>query len=111
MKSILVENQTIELTEHGFLKDPSQWSEQVAHQLADSVGIHLTPDHWKIIYFLRNFKQQFDVIPPLRILIRNLKAEFGDELGNSITLHKLFPESPVKYACLIAGLPKPKHCM
>lgn len=102
---------TLELTEHGFLKDPNIWTEAIAQQLAKTIHIDLTAEHWQVICFLRRFYQQFQIIPPLRILIKNLKAEYGEPLGNSISIHKLFLENPLKNACLIAGLPKPKHCL
>lgn len=111
MKSLMIDNQTIELTDDGFLSDRSLWSAAIATALADKVGIALTEKHWQVIDFLRQFYQQFQVIPPLRIFIKNLKLAVGEEIGNSLTLHQLFPDSPLKLACLIAGLPKPKHCM
>lgn len=111
MKTIQVEGNDIELTELGFLQDRLLWNEKVAIALAEKVGIKLTQEHWQVIDFTRNFYQKFQIIPSLRIFIKNLREEFGSELGNSVTLHKLFPESPLKYICMIGGLPKPKHCI
>ncbi len=111
MKNIHIDKNDIELTEHGFLKDRSLWNEMIAIELANSVEIELTKEHWQVIYFLRSFYQEFQIIPSLRIFIKNLNAALGPELGNSVSIHKLFPESPLKYICLIGGLPKPKHCM
>lgn len=111
MRTIHVNGQDIAVTEHGFLQDLTVWNESVAEILAAQAGIRLTTDHWQVIYFMRKFYQEFQIIPPLRIFIKNLAASLGTELGNSITLHQLFPDSPIKYICMIAGLPKPKHCM
>jgi tRNA 2-thiouridine synthesizing protein E len=45
------------------------------------------------------------------MFVKAVQKEFGEEKGNSRYLHRLFPESPLKYACLIAGLPKPPGCI
>jgi tRNA 2-thiouridine synthesizing protein E len=39
-----------------------------------------------------------------------VQKQFGEDKGNSRYLHLLFPNGPVRYACLIAGLPKPPGC-
>lgn len=40
-----------------------------------------------------------------------IARELGEAKGNSRYLHKLFPEGPLKYACKLAGLPKPPTCL
>ena len=111
MQELVVAGLSIRLNEHGYLVDRSCWTQEIAVALAKKENIELTEEHWLILNFLRNFYQEHEVIPPLRIFIKNLKAVYGAELGNSLKLHQLFPQSPLKYACLIAGIPKPKHCM
>lgn len=111
MSEIIVAGQGYELNEYGYLVDRSCWNKEIANALASKEDIQLTDEHWLVIYFLRDFYQAYEVIPPLRIFIKNLKEAHGTELANSLKLHQLFPESPLKYACMIAGIPKPKHCM
>lgn len=108
---ILVAGKKIILNDEGYLIDRSSWTPEIANALAKSINIELTEEHWQVINFLRQFYQSYHVIPPLRVFIKNLKETLGAELGNSLKLHQLFPESPLKFACLIGGLPKPKHCM
>jgi len=50
-------------------------------------------------------------LPNSRVFIKAIKKAMGDEKGNSRYLHKLFPQGPLKYACKIAGLPKPPTCL
>jgi tRNA 2-thiouridine synthesizing protein E len=106
-----VEGRTLETTADGFLVDPANWDEQVAAVLAAGIPIELTEAHWEIIRFIRAYYLRFHHLPNNRMFVKAVQKEFGAEKGNSRYLHRLFPESPVKYACLIAGLPKPPGCI
>lgn len=111
MKSIEINGQKTPLNNEGFLIDRESWNKEVAAVLAKREGIVLTEHHWQLIMLLRDFYQEYQLIPPLRIVIKTIKIKLGDELANSIAVHKLFGENPLKIACKISGLPKPKHCM
>ena len=95
----------------GYLKDRQDWSPEVAEQLAQTVGITLTDEHWAVITVLRTFYQRFDTAPAMRPLVKWVKQEIGPDKGNSIYLMGLFPESPAKVGALIAGLPRPTNCL
>lgn len=101
----------LNLTEHGFLVDFHDWNETVATKLAASNGIILTAAHWEIVLFMRNYYTQFDYLPNTRIFVKAVAHTLGVEKGNSRYLQKLFPDSPLKYTCLIAGVPKPPTCL
>lgn len=101
----------LNLTEQGFLVNFGDWNEDVGRELAVLNGIVLTPAHWEIVLFMRNYYAQFNYLPNTRIFVKAVAHKFGIEKGNSRYLQKLFPESPLKYACLIAGLPKPPTCL
>jgi len=96
----------LEVDEDGFIADPSLWNEDLAKFLAETAeGIkELTPDHWKVIYYLNNYYKQFGVAP----MIRKLCKDTGFTLDY---IYKLFPSGPAKGACKIAGLPKPTGCV
>jgi tRNA 2-thiouridine synthesizing protein E len=111
MSKLIVAAQSYELDEHGYLVERGCWNKKIAEALASKENITLTAEHWQVINFLREFYQAHELILPLRIFLKTLKEAHGSELGNSLKLHQLFPESPLKYACMIAGIPKPKHCM
>jgi tRNA 2-thiouridine synthesizing protein E len=103
---------TIELNGHsyrvdedGFLEEPEIWNEQVACDLALTESVNeLTPDHWKVINYLRNYYLQFGIAP----MIRKLCKETGFKLNE---IYALFPSGPAKGACKLAGLPKPTGCV
>jgi tRNA 2-thiouridine synthesizing protein E len=101
----------LNLTEHGFLVNADDWNEMVAVKLAEMNRINLTPSHWEIILFIRQYYTQFKYLPNTRIFVKAIANEFGGEKGNSRYLQKLFPESSLKLTCLLAGLPKPPTCL
>lgn len=89
----------------------STWNEKTAELIAESEGLVLSPDHWAVINFLRDFYLQYQTIPTVRILVKELAKQLGAEKGNSIYLHSLFPQGLIKQAAKIAGLPKSARCM
>ena len=105
------QNSKLNTDKEGFLKNLNDWTPEVARLLAENEGIKLQEEHWEIISLLRDFYQQFEISPAMRILVKNIKGSLGEEKGNSIHLMKLFPGSPAKLASKIAGLPKPTNCL
>jgi tRNA 2-thiouridine synthesizing protein E len=106
-----LEGVALTLTESGFLVDANEWSEAVAEALAARSNISLTPAHWEIILYLREYYRTFQHLPNARMFVKAVQKQFGPEKGNSRYLHSLFPDSAVRYACLIAGLSKPPGCL
>ena len=98
-------------TDDGFLLNVTDWNECVAEALAAKVNLPLTAAHWEIIHFIRDYYFSFNHLPNARLFVKAVQKTLGEEKGNSRYLAGLFPESPVKLACLIAGLPKPPGCI
>jgi tRNA 2-thiouridine synthesizing protein E len=101
----------LEIDPEGFLLDWRQWDEIAAAALAAANGIGLTDAHWEIVRFMRDYYQQYRHLPNARMFTKAIRNTFGGEKGNSHYLHRLFPEGPLKYACKLAGLPKPPTCL
>ncbi len=99
------------LNEEGFLCKVSDWNKEVALTLSRINKIELTENHWEIILFIRTYYQNFKHLPNARVFTKAIAKQLGVEKGNSRYLHKLFPQGPLKYACKIAGLPKPPTCL
>lgn len=95
----------------GFLINLKDWNPDIADVIAREEGITLSPAHWEIINLLRAFYAEYELSPAMRILVKQVKTQLGDEKGNSIYLMQLFPGSPAKIASKIAGLPKPTNCL
>ena len=101
-----------ERNNEGFLEDAATWTDEVACEIAQEDDIELTEKHWEIIYFLRNFYKQHEISPPSnRLFVKAVREALGDEKGDSIYLMTLFPGTPAKTACRIAGLPRPTNCL
>ena len=109
--SIIFDNKTIATDEQGYLLEHSDWSEALAPLLAQQDGLELTPAHWEVIRFVREFYLTYNTSPAIRALTKAMKAQFGEEKANSRYLYSLFPEGPAKQATKYAGLPKPARCI
>ncbi|GAA5187718.1 TusE/DsrC/DsvC family sulfur relay protein [Ferrimonas gelatinilytica] len=95
----------------GYLLDPSQWCPEMAPQLAQEEGIELSEAHWQVVHFVRDFYQEYQTSPAIRVLVKAMAQKLGEEKGNSKYLYRLFPKGPAKQATKIAGLPKPARCI
>lgn len=99
------------LDEDGYLRDWQAWSPDVAEYLAAADGLTLNPDHWTVIDLLRRYYGDYEIAPPMRALLKLLRAELSDQALDSRRLYRLFPEGPAKQACRYAGLPRPVSCI
>lgn len=105
MAQIEVNGKTVELDEDGFMVNLSEWSEEVAVELAKMEEVpELTEDHWKVVNYLKDYYAQYGIAP----MIRKLCKDTGFKLKE---IYELFPTGPAKGACKIAGLPKPTGCV
>ena len=99
------------LDSDGFLQNLDDWNHSVAQQLARAEDIALSPDHWEVILLTRQFYHYYKLSPAMRPLVKYIRLQLGADKGNSIYLLSLFPDSPAKRICKIAGLPKPDSCL
>lgn len=95
----------------GYLLNHHDWNKVVANEIADRENITLTEQHWLIINFVRNYFLEYNTTPAIRSLVNNLKKTYGEEIGNSRYLQKMFNDSPAKTVAKLAGLPKPAKCL
>ncbi|WP_442780210.1 sulfurtransferase TusE [Enterobacter cancerogenus] len=105
------EGKEIETDNDGYLQESGQWSEALAQVIAEKEGITLSPEHWEVVRFVREFYLEFNTSPAIRMLVKAMANTFGEEKGNSRYLYRLFPKGPAKQATKIAGLPKPVKCI
>jgi dissimilatory sulfite reductase related protein len=95
----------VDLDAEGFLRDPEQWDEDLAREIATENGVpELTERHWLVIRFMRDRYLATGNAPSIRSL--------GKESGVPVKeLYELFPKGPAKLAAKIGGIPKPKGCI
>ena len=108
---LIFEGKEIETDTEGYLKESSQWSEPLAVVIAENEGISLSPEHWEVVRFVRDFYLEFNTAPAIRMLVKAMANKFGEEKGSSRYLYRLCPKGPAKQATKIAGLPKPVKCI
>lgn len=109
--SYQVNGQTIEHDEEGYITNLSDWSTDLANEIAKTENIDMNDEHWEVVNFLRDYYDEYQIAPAVRVLIKAIKKSMGPEKGNNKYLYELFPYGPAKQACKIAGLPKPTGCV
>ena len=111
MGSIEANGKTYETDEEGYLADLNTWDKDVAAVMANLDDFELTDSHWEVINFLREYYEEYQIAPAVRVLTKAIGKKLGKEKGNSKYLYELFPYGPAKQACKYAGLPKPTGCV
>ncbi len=94
---------TVDVNEEGYFTNPSQWTKDIAVEIAKEEGLVLTEQHFAIMDFLRN---RFLGGEPLSIRSIN-----HSNVIDVKTFYQLFPGAPLKKATKIAGIPKPASCV
>jgi len=95
---------TIELDADGCLVNYSDWSKELAVEIAKEEGIEMTDRHWIVIDFIQAHWANKNEVPTIRTIKNDSEVDTKE-------LYKLFPKGPVKKASRISGLPKPKSCI
>ena len=109
--SLEVNGKSYEVDEEGYLADLNTWDTDVAEAMAVADWAPLDTSHWEVINFLREYYEEYQIAPAVRVLTKQIGKRFGKEKGNSKYLYELFPYGPAKQACKYAGLPKPTGCV
>lgn len=94
---------TVDVNEEGYFTNPSQWTKEIAVEIAKELDLVLTDQHFAIIDFLRN---RFSSGDPLSIRSINHSGVIDVK-----TFYQLFPGAPLKKATKIGGIPKPVSCI
>ena len=93
----------IMLNDEGYMMDASQWTPDIAKELAQKEGIELTDKHFEVLNFIRD-----EFAKGTTLTIRKVgKSGIVDIKG----FYDLFPGGPLKKASKIAGITKPTSCV
>ena len=109
--AIEVGGKTYETDEEGYLVNLADWTEELGTEIAKSENVAMGPNHWEVVNFLREYYNEYQIAPAVRVLTKAIGKKLGADKGNSKYLYELFPYGPAKQACKIAGLPKPTGCV
>jgi len=103
MSTKIIAGVTVDVDDEGYMTDASQWTKEIAAEIAKEEGIELTDKHMAVINFIRD-----KVAAGEGLTIRGISKS---GLVDAKTFYQLFPGAPLKKATKIAGVPKPVSCM
>jgi tRNA 2-thiouridine synthesizing protein E len=103
METLTLDRQEIERNEEGYLKDASQWNEELAKEIAAEYNFILTEKHFEVLRWLRGKQNEGAALS-----IRKVGAS---GLVDIKQFYQLFPGGPLKVSSKIAGIPKPVSCI
>lgn len=93
----------IQVNDEGYFLNSSEWTKEIAVEVAKEEGITLTDKHFAVIDFIRDRVQKGEALT-----IRSVgKSGIVDIKG----FYELFPGAPLKKATKIAGVAKPTSCV
>ena len=94
---------TVDLNEEGYLLDASQWSPDLAREMAAAMGLELTDRHLEVLQYLR--EKHAEGTP---LTIRRIGKSGVVDIKS---FYALFPGGPLKVSSKLAGIPKPTSCV
>ncbi|WP_303902672.1 TusE/DsrC/DsvC family sulfur relay protein [Thiohalomonas denitrificans] len=90
------------------LQDLGPWDEASVRERAETEQIDLTPTHWEVLGFLREYYLEHGRAKSGRELVYALDDRYEKQGGRRF-LYQLFPRGPVTQGCHIAGVPVPAY--
>ena len=93
----------VEVTDEGYFTNPSQWTKEIAKEIAKEEGIDLTDDHFKVLEYLRDRFAKGEALS-----IRGINKS---GIVDVKVFYQMFPGAPLKKSTRIAGIPKPESCV
>ena len=98
---------SVELPERdgdGYLVSMDDWTPEIGRAMAKADGIELDDEKWEQIMQAREYYEQENVVPAIRIFAKHIKRDKKD-------LFKLWTTGPMKPITKYGGLPKPTGCV
>ena len=93
----------VEVNDEGYFTDPSQWTKEIAVDIAKQEGVELTDKHFEMLEYLRNKFNSGE-----QLTIRGINKS---GIVDVKTFYQMFPGAPLKKSTKIAGIPKPTSCV
>jgi TusE/DsrC/DsvC family sulfur relay protein len=94
---------TVDISEEGYFTNTSQWTKEIAMEIAKEEGIDLTEDHFKVLEYLRDRFAKGEALS-----IRGINKS---GIVDVKAFYQMFPGAPLKKSTKIAGIPKPESCV
>ncbi len=103
MAEKVIAGKTVQVNDEGYFTDPSQWTKEMAAEMAKEYGFELTEKHYQVIDFLRERYLAGEALTIRRVGNSGIVDIKG--------LYQLFPGGPLKISSKLAGIPKPASCV
>ncbi|MEZ5198538.1 MAG: TusE/DsrC/DsvC family sulfur relay protein [Bacteroidales bacterium] len=94
---------SVDVNDEGYFNDPSQWTKEIAVEIAKEEGLELTDKHFEMLEYLRNKFNNGE-----QLTIRGINKSGVVDVK---TFYQMFPGAPLKKSTKIAGIPKPTSCV
>lgn len=94
---------SVDVNDEGYFTDPSQWTKEIAVDIAKQEGVELTDKHFEMLEYLRNKFNSGE-----QLTIRGINKSGVVDVK---TFYQMFPGAPLKKSTKIAGIPKPTSCV
>ena len=100
------------LDQDGHLIAHQTWTPDIAQQLANTLDVTLTPEHYQIIDAVRQYYDLYSHPPTTRPLIKFLSKQLPSLAVDNAKLQAMFNTGLVaRHVNRIAGVPKPANCL
>ena len=103
MATTTIAGKEININDEGYMTDPTQWTKEIAIEIANEEGITLTDKHFELIEYLRT-----QHLSGVQLTIRKVGTSGIVDIKG---FYELFPGGPLKKGSRIAGIPKPVSCI
>lgn len=101
-------NLAVDRCPDGYLKNPEDWNEELARQLASEwKGLEFTDEHFSVLHFVRSFHEEHQVTPDVRDATKYLIKNGMDKKEAKKYLFKLFPNGYMQQGVQLAGMRRP----
>jgi TusE/DsrC/DsvC family sulfur relay protein len=94
---------TVDVNDEGYFTNPSQWTKEIAMEIAKEEGVVLTEKHFMVLNYLRDRFSKGESLS-----IRGINKSGIVEVKD---FYQMFPGAPLKKSTKIAGIPKPESCV
>jgi tRNA 2-thiouridine synthesizing protein E len=81
MATIEIDGKTIDVDEEGYLVNLADWNEKVADLFAAQDNLKMTDSHWEVIKFLREYYDEFQIAPAVRVLTKAVGKKIWTRKG------------------------------
>jgi tRNA 2-thiouridine synthesizing protein E len=93
----------VEVNDEGYMTDSSQWTKEIAMEIAKQEGVELTDKHFEVLEFIRNKSAE-----GATLTIRGINKS---GVVDAKSFYQMFPGAPLKKSTKIAGVSKPESCI